>query len=357
MEVKKFSESLQWVEEAEGKSGPHLLLGNGFSMAFNSEQFSYRALKDRANAMDEIGDIARGLFDANGTNDFESIIKVIESSVTVLESLDGGSYRALIKDLTLEANELKDALAKAIADLHPDTHYDIDDDALRRVGEFLKSFKNVYTTNYDVLLYWVVMNNLEKFKLDEIRYDDGFREASADDDYVVWNSFRSAQLQNVFYLHGALHLFLNEQLGQLQKVTWVRTEEALLAQIRERLAAGSFPLVVTEGTAEAKRSKILQSDYLGRNLRSLANVKGGILVYGLGFSDNDDHLKDAILNSKATRLAVSLYGDGDSESNLRLRKTMNGLVMERQAQVEASKGRRAGLEVQYFSSESVSLWQ
>lgn len=355
MKIFEYDEVIEWAKGAEGKSGPHLLLGNGFSMAFNPEQFSYKALKDRADQENEIGVISKRLFDARNTNDFEGVIRELDATVTVLESMDGSEHEELIEQLKREAEDLKDSLARAIADLHPDIHYDIDDEAFRRVGEFLRPYVNIYTTNYDVLLYWVLMKNMEIDATDEDRCDDGFREARPNDDYVVWDNLRSAWKQNIFYLHGALHLFLNEERGELQKVTWSRTSEVLLTQIRQRLSDRSFPLVITEGTSEAKRSKILQSDYLGRNLRSLANVGGGVVVYGLGFSDNDNHLKDAIFKSKATRLAVSLYGDPVSESNLELRSSMSALIMRRQAQAEGNRNVKP-LELRYYSADSAELW-
>lgn len=355
MKLYDYDETIDWLNDAPAKSGPHLLLGNGFSMAYSAEQFSYKALKVKAEENGEIGEIARELFASSETSDFERVIKEIEATATVLKAVKKHGNEELISDLDDEAKTLKEALARAIVELHPDVHYEIDEAAAARVGEFLDQYKKVYTTNYDILLYWVLMKNLDFDDESKFRRDDGFREARPRDPYVVWDNLNSSRNQTVYYLHGALHLFLDESRGELQKITWIRTSELLLEQIRDRLSENSLPLIITEGTSAAKRSKIMQSDYLGTTLRSFANIGGGLLVYGLAFSENDNHLTDAILNSSVSHLAVSLFGDPESENNIEIRAAVEKLITRRKAQVEANK-RRTPLTVRYFDSSSVSLW-
>ncbi|AZU01167.1 DUF4917 family protein [Brevibacterium linens] len=355
MSIIDYDRAMRWVQDAPGGSGPHLLLGNGFSMAYNAKQFSYGALKSRASERSEIGEIAEGVFRRNDTSDFESVIKELESTASVLEVVNSDSNGGLIDQLLAEAQALKETLARAIVDLHPDVHYEIEESASDRVSNFLDNFKRIYTTNYDILLYWVLMRNLDFEDNSEYRRDDGFRGAMPEDPFVVWDNLNSSRNQTVYYLHGALHLFMNEARGELQKVTWIRTSELLLDQIRGRLEENSFPLIITEGTAENKRSRIMQSDYLGTTLRSFANIGGGLLVYGLAFSESDDHLKDAIVNSNIQHLAVSVFGDPDSENNIILRNSVNKMVLRRQALIESRK-RRSPLAAKFFHAESVDLW-
>ena len=144
--------------------------------------------------------------------------------------------------------------------------------------------------------------------------DDGFRSPDYEAEYVVWN-YLNPHSQTIYYLHGALHLYRDVNTAELQKLTWNRTGSPLIDQIREQLSKDRFPLIVTEGTSSEKLAKIQTSDYLAKGLRSLAAVGGGLLVYGLSFSDNDSHISRAIATSNIKRIAVSLYGEPSSQAN------------------------------------------
>lgn len=348
-----YEDALKWVK-AESKNDPSVLLGNGFSMAYDTEAFSYSALKTHALSESGIDEIAEDLFDRLGTNDFESVIKRLTATVDVLKAAGGEDVENLVSRLGSAAESLKDILAQALAALHPDVVYDVDADSYRNAVEFLKPFGTIYSTNYDMLLYWTVMQSMEDASRGDVRRDDGFREARPSDAYVVWDPF-NVDGQNVHYLHGALHLYLDESRGELQKLTWRRTSRTLLDQIRSQLASERYPLMVSEGSSEEKRAKILQSAYLGRSLRSLSSRGGGMVAFGLAFSENDAHIVDAIAESKIARLAVGVFGDWGSDSNLDLRRNVASAVARRRARIEKGSSRTA-LNVEYFDSSSVRVW-
>src|SRR5204863_5736534 len=105
--------------------------------------------------------------------------------------------------------------------------------------------------------------------------------------------------QSIHYLHGALHLF--DAGAELRKYTWRNTGVRLIDQIRTALDAGMFPHIVTEGTADEKLTRIYHSAYLSKCLRSFANIRGGLMILGLAFSANDQHLFKTMVRSKVTR--------------------------------------------------------
>ncbi len=72
---------------------------------------------------------------------------------------------------------------------------------------------------------------------------------------------------------------------------------------------------MAEGISTEKLERIESSNFLGHALRSLANIGGGLLAYGLSFSKNDKHIIDAIVRSSISRLTVSLFGDSASQAN------------------------------------------
>src|SRR5690606_28176821 len=105
--------------------------------------------------------------------------------------------------------------------------------------------------NYDMLLYWAVMQDLEP----DVPTNDGF--TNGDDpgaDYVVWEPYLDYREQRLFFLHGGLHLY--DTGPEISKITWSRTGIPLVDQIRDALATGRYPLIVTEGNSREKEEKI-----------------------------------------------------------------------------------------------------
>lgn len=343
-----FESAYDWAKGANSKNNPHLLLGNGFSVAFNSAIFSYNALLDHARNTQNLTPVAEKFFEKLDTSDFEMVIQNISNAASALEVLDYEKHKDEVAELREEANLLKDLLAQTLASLHPERPMEIKDDVYLRVREFLNKHKNLYTANYDLLLYWTLMQENERGKFQAS--DDGFRTPEYEAEYVVWNHLNPHE-QKLYYLHGALHLYRDTRNAELQKLTWTRTKDALIDQIREQLNNDRFPLIVAEGTSAEKLAKIQTSDYLSKGLRSLAAIGGGAIVYGLSFSENDAHISDALVKSKVQRVAVSLYGDPESDNNKETIQAANRLVSDRKS-FKPSKP----LEVEFFDSQSVPLW-
>jgi len=181
------------------------------------------------------------------------------------------------------------------------------------------------------------------------RSDDGFRDSGIEgDETVLWNIYDTGT-QNVHYLHGALHLFIGDD--GLRKITWKRTELALIDQVRDQLAARRYPLYVAEAESPAKLARINENGYLTRALRSLASCNNGLVVLGHSLDPNDDHIFEAVVRSTVARLAVSLFGDPDNETNRLIQRRAHDLAVQRK-----QLGKRTELEVQFFDAASVPLW-
>ncbi|WFP17640.1 DUF4917 family protein [Citricoccus muralis] len=342
------AEAYSWVDDSGVKGKPHLLLGNGFSVAYDRERFSYSALVDHARGAGRFSVLADRFFQALATCDFEVVIQQMSTAAMALEVLDAEGHGREIEDLRCEAESLKELLALSLASLHPERPAQIEDDSYFRVKRFIEGHAKIYTSNYDLLLYWTLMQNDDEssFKVS----DDGFRSHADSAEYVVWNHL-DPHAQNIFYLHGALHLYRDVDSAELHKLTWVRTDVPLIDQIRAQLHNNHFPLIVAEGTSSEKLAKIQMSDYLSKGLRSLANIGGGLLVFGLSFGANDDHISQALIKSKVSRIAVSLFGDPEGEANRKTIDAVNRIVRDRKAQ----RANRP-LEVKFFDASSVSLW-
>lgn len=293
-----YSEALERLEEGER---PSIVLGNGFSRAWRSDIFDYANLLEAANfgARDEN---IRSLFQRLETYDFEAVMKCLVSARTVLESY--GDQEDLIEQIRVDEQGLKDALIAAIADTHPARPWDVTDEQYQAVQSFLCRFSNVFTLNYDLLLYWA--RNVELGL--QYRTDDGFRRESK------WVSYGTRQ--DVHFLHGGLHIF--DSSGGVKKHTF-NAGGGIVDQVRENLNEGKFPLFVSEPTSARKLARIEHNPYLNFCYRALTKLCGTVIVLGHSIDENDKHIFDALKRSGATQFFVSLFGDEESPENNRSR--------------------------------------
>lgn len=326
------------------ESKRHVLLGNGFSIAYDPSAFSYGRLLDEADFSACSIDV-RAIFSSFGTTDFEKIIEILRRAAEILPFYTVSSP-VLAAQIARDADFLKGALAEVLAQRHPDTVADVPLTEFQHVRAFLACFDRIYTLNYDILLYWSTLQSM----LPIVAYNDGFLSSEADPDapWVAWNPTDRGRHQNVFYLHGALHLF--DAGSELRKNTWVRTGVPIVTQTREALAHNFYPLVVTEGTSDEKYERILHSGYLLHGLRSFAQIRGSLFIYGHSLAANDEHILRLIeKNTTLKSVFISLFGDPASELNTGIIDRANRLPMRRTT--------ANPLVVHFFDAESAHVWR
>ena len=344
--IKTFDDCLE-ISNNTGKPR-HLLIGNGFSRACRNDIFSYSSLFDSANFTELPPNISK-IFTTLETTDFEKVINALDFCHQVL-SVYRDNMEELIKEIKIDSTHLKDILVETIASHHPSNPSDINNNEYNQCMKFLSNFKKVYSTNYDMLLYWTTMKAIE---IKNQKWDDGFRDPYDGDpkdyyeeDYVEWQN--SAHQQNIHYLHGALHLFYDG--ASLQKYCWSRKGQRLLEQIDTALKNRKYPLIVAEGSWKQKLEKIQRSNYLGHNYRSLGAIKGNLFIYGLSLSENDDHIiKQIRKNRTLTSVYVSLYGCPESPTNKKLILNSEKMTQNRLA--------KSPLNIYFYSAESASVWK
>lgn len=209
-------------------------------------------------------------------------------------------------------------------------------DALKStLRDIFSTFDYVYTTNYDLLLYWSLMDERKKFK-------DFFwfqKNAEGEPQRVVFNLWDTAvwnEVTKVIYLHGALHLYRNAD-GETYKAV------GMSGDLLERFAqeAASLPLFISEGTSKDKLWSIRRNEYLSFAFERFATHRGSMVVFGQSLAPEfDQHIIDAInnwcrYNQRRTAgkdfkrdIAISVYPRGLSSDDiaalkLRMRKLLS----------------------------------
>lgn len=244
--------------------------------------------------------------------------------------------------LESHAKEIREVLVKTIAANHPSRPRDITREQYKSCKRFLSNFANVYTLNYDLLLYWALMQDEIEPK---VACDDGFREPDAGpEEYVTWD-VQNTNEQNIYYLHGALHLF--DAGPELQKFTWSNTQVALIDQIRAALEEDKYPLFVSEGTDRSKLERIQHSGYLNRAFRSFANTRGTVFIFGFAMAGNDEHLLGLIDRGRHDTIAIGVYGDPTTSGNQQ--------IIGRSARFGTRRKGRAP-RILFFDAESACVW-
>lgn len=326
----------------EGKRS-HLLLGNGFSIACNPV-FRYGSLYEAA-VQAGLSKRAQKLFVRIGTNNFEGVMKLLSDSDWVARTygLVKGKSSGMAEDLEV----IKRTLVEVISSSHLETPGDIADGRKTSTATFLEPFHVVFTTNYDLLLYWVVMH-----AGDPPPFEDCFRadRDELDAPYLVFSQ-RLKDKRGLLYLHGALHLYLHN--GELRKHSWTRSGKRLTELIRVGLANGQYPLFVAEGSPEKKLEQIQGNGYLWYCLDKLRNIESPLVVFGHSLGPSDDHISDAIVTArKLPAVMIGLHGDPSSKENLATRRRAQQMA-DRRAQLP---GRPTPLQVFFYDADSAQVW-
>jgi len=327
------------LSAASNYSKVHLVAGNGFSIAFRADIFAYGALFERADFRDA-GELGRLAFEALDTRDFEVVMRALRDAAMILSAYRGAGF-PLVSELERAVDGLRKVLVATIATHHPDHPNEVSPAQYQACRTFLSHFDSVYTLNYDLLLYWTIMQKDVGPRLKV--GDDGFRTPEdGKASYVSWE-VENSDRQNVFYLHGALHLF--DAGAELQKYTWINTGRRLTDQIREALEASYYPLIVAEGRSDQKKTKIMHSNYLSRAYRSLPKVAGAIFLHGHSLGDNDDHILRLIRLGRTRHLFVSIFGDPDSPPNRHI-----------MARAQSLQDKRRARRVEFYDAASARVW-
>lgn len=274
---------------------PTLVIGNGLSINLWND-FRYDSLFNKATLTPEAADIFKEL----DTTNFENALECIHHARLVLEALGRRTHQ-----VDTVYTDVRDALFGAVTDAHVSwdqfpvaTH--------RQIADTINEHESVYTTNYDLCLYWSHLEN--RIHVDIVDYfwqpDHRFDPTDV--------SLRSTLSTPIHYLHGAVHLWQDDDN---ENGKWVNADGGNLLSIATNYSAKSSrrPLFVSEGTSKAKVRTIQRSPYLSFCLDSLAHDDANTVIFGHSLSTQDQHIIDAVNGGPKRKVAVSIHPSGNPE--------------------------------------------
>ncbi|MFW3399628.1 DUF4917 family protein [Aliarcobacter butzleri] len=296
----------------------YLLLGNGFSIAYDRDRFSFKNLfyyavnKNLISVNSPIHDIFKNF----ETYDFERVIKKLEDALYIYNcnQLYFYTYPDYANKLCIDGNYLRNILIDVLSALHPEHAASLDQHNYNYAKNFIKEYNSIFTLNYDLLLTWATLElqyNRNYINNSRLEVNDGFGRPNGN---LI---FKENNLeQTIYFLHGALHIF--DEGFYINKITSKYGDKSLIQQIRDNIFYDNkYPLFVSEGTWQNKLLKIKKNIYLNHCYNSLKNLgfytnvqdNDSLVIFGTLLKSNDNHILEAIKqnNIKNIYIGVSSY--------------------------------------------------
>lgn len=325
MPLQTFEDAFDKLEPGEK---PSILLANGFSQAWDRNIFNYQNLLQKA-SFGSRDTLIKEIFNNFSTYDFEKIMRALEAAESVCVSY--GFDQTKIDNIKADQQILKDSLVDVISQTHPARSSGVTTKQYERAKLFIKRFKNTFTLNYDLLLYWIV--NKDDVNPQGYFTDDGFRGK-------IWTNEIS---QDVYFLHGGLHIY--DDGSSINKHTFRKdADTSIVEQVRSNLNQGKFPLFVSEPTHDKKLARIKHNPYLNYCFGALKNLREPLFIHGHSMSENDAHIFDQIKESDVSKVFISIFGDCNSSEN---RET----IANARRFIETEN-----ISVEFYDASSAPIW-
>jgi hypothetical protein len=284
-----------------------LLLGNGASQAL-WKNFAYPSLYQVACDPQRTHPLTRvdqAFFTEMDTVNFEAVLSALATTRMVC-----GHLRKEFGDVDERYQSIRTSLIEAVRAIHiPFENVPVE--IKRQLGGIFSWYKYLYTTNYDLLPYWAIMETKDEYKCKDFFWgaDQSFDSSDAHE----WNNGGT----RVLYLHGALHLY-HDLRGNTKKKVFQADGADLLTQFD--VAGEWIPLFVSEGVSKDKLRSIRRNDYLSFAYWKFTFHRGPLVVFGSRLTkEHDQHILDAMKqwrqydnsrlgrNSPPRKIAISIF--------------------------------------------------
>ena len=287
LECISFDEAIERADDVDR----NLLIGNGFS----AQYFTYSSLLETPPIPENL--LIQNLFRQLNTDDFECVIAMLEDAARVADAYNCDEHS---ERLRTDAVSVRQTLVNAIRHNHPRNRFDLNYDS---PTAFIQNFNKIFSLNYDLLLYWVILELGRRFT-------DGFGLGRGANGFH--GPFDKTAYCDIFNLHGGLHLFQRPSDGEIEKC--ISDGGNILDNVTNAIEMDNrFPIYVAEGNSMAKMRKINSNTYLRHCYEKLKCSTGTLFIYGHSASENDSHIYRAVFNSEITHVFFSVYEPDDEK--------------------------------------------
>ncbi len=311
-----------WNEIKEQYENYEILIGNGFSINFD-ERFRYTNLFqkfiDSLKTPNE-----QELYQSFETSNFELIMSQLLTAKSINEKFGINSEKI---DNSIDI--LKEGLLESLSNSHPQS-YEISSNLFDYLSEQFIDFATIYTLNYDLILYHIILKIKDKNKnIDKTKvFGDHFKYNNRKT--LIFNGDREDVTKSIYYLHGSLFIFTKNL--EIFKLTSFIEGSNFIDTIRSTIEGNIIPIIITEGSAENKLKAIKSNYYLTHCYIKLINSSNPLLIYGASLSEADIHIVDAI-NKTDRSIIFSIRRGSKTEDEITeymttIRKKFNGHKIE-----------------------------
>lgn len=303
MTPKKFTYKKIRSKIISSKEPYNLLLGNGFSIAFDN-MFNIDEGKN-----EEMGKFFSHLF-----NNFElkkepdKVDKITLNDYSNNTNFRNTMFWRVAKNHLENFSMIRLSEARACLDF---------------LSFYLSSDGKIFTLNYDMLLNWVLIRaseaGFDNKLFGEIK--DGFTAPKNIEhpNRYYWDP-KNEDEQNLYYCHGALNLFLNDDQEDEnnEPKDCYKLKHGMLSKesvITDFFDTGKVPMIVSSNDYLEKKQQINESSYLINCLKALSEISGNLVIFGVSFSQNDDHIIEALKKAQSDN-GLDIYYGFHSEKDL-----------------------------------------
>lgn len=187
--------------------------------------------------------------------------------------------------------------------------------------EFLKEFNNIFTVNYDPLLYFEILKYNED-KEEKEKFKDGFYDTKTKKTgWMKQSDIKYQVLENkgdykvIYYLHGSYFIIADRRkktknaYPKLRKISFSKEEVEDIEDVNDLFRNPSFysPFLILEDRCDVKEKLIQNSGYLKACQKALKDAKGCLLIYGMSFQNDEHILKTLNENSGLDDIYITYY--------------------------------------------------
>lgn len=150
--------------------------------------------------------------------------------------------------------------------------------------------------------------------------------------------------QNVYYLHGALHL-----IDSYTVVNKIKNNELdnLITIIQDNLEQDKYPLIVAEGSSKEKLAKIKHNEYLNYCYQNMNCIQGNLVIHGHSFAKNDRHIFDLInANTNIKNIYISIF---NPETNYQT-------ISDKAIEIFRKRLDKDSLQLYFYDALSTNIW-